>query len=188
MLEPLKLDVMLKLRRQVFPFFFMGAILCLTTACQQEDFTLEEPTVEDLTSQEETYANVDERLWVYYSRFEEEAANRGLVIDLAAANISGEIAEIDQEHVAGQCRFHSHAPNHITIDLEFWNRSSDLFKEFIIFHELGHCFLGRDHREDTFTDGTCKSLMRSGVEDCRDNYNNATRTRYLNELFQPSSV
>jgi len=69
------------------------------------------------------------------------------------------------------------------IDKAFFNQTSELLKEMVIFHELGHCVLFRGHREATYSNGTCASIMRSGVEGCRDNYRASTRAAYLDELF-----
>ncbi len=160
---------------------FIFGILVFFTSCQPDEEL-------DLTSEEELlplgqFPGVDPALWSYFSNFEAEAATRGLDIDLYLANITGEIAEIEEEHVAGRCTFSSAAPNAVTIDKTFWDRSSVLFREFVVFHELGHCFLGRGHEERTNADGTCSSIMRSGIEDCRDNYRTTTREAYLDELF-----
>ena len=53
----------------------------------------------------------------------------------------------------------------------------------IFFHELGHCVLFRGHREDVNQNGSCVSIMRSGIEECWDNYRSTTREIYLDELF-----
>jgi len=158
-------------------FLSVICFLILFSACQKD-----EPTAE-LLPEEKTYPWVDERLWDYFERFENEAAERGITIDLNREGITGEIMEIEQDRVAGSCSFGSHITNHVTIDLEFWNRSNDLDKEFVIFHELGHCSLLRGHREDSNVNGTCSSIMRSGLEDCRDNYRFLTRSEYVDELF-----
>ena len=134
------------------------------------------------------YPNVDERLWPFYEKFEIEGKLRGIPIDLRAENISGEIVEIHKENVAGQCNFNHQNPNHVSIDLEFWNNSNERFKEFVVFHELGHCHLLRAHREEQNLNGTCKSIMRSGNGNCFDNYNRSTRTGYIDELFDTRFV
>lgn len=170
--------------KQSIPFLsliFIFGILLFFSSCL-EDEALDPTTDEEFLPLGE-FPGVDPELWPFYANFEAEAAARGLDIDLYLANISGEIAEIEQEHVAGSCTFSSDAPNSIIIDQTFWNQSSDLFREFVVFHELGHCFLGRGHEEGTNPNGTCTSIMRSGVEDCRDNYRTTTREAYLNELF-----
>lgn len=158
------------------PIFFTS---CIND--QEELFAEETPEEEPIFG----YDGVEEELWEYYERFEAEAAERGYSINLRASNVTGEIAALDGDGVAGQCTYQSHLPNHVTIDLEFWSDASDRAKEFVIFHELGHCELGRDHREAATNTGTCISIMRSGLEGCRDNYNALTRETYLDELFDP---
>jgi len=106
------------------------------------------------------------------------------VVDLTDAGITGVIEEIDEDHVAGQCAFPRNRPNEVTVDESFWVRGSDLFKEFIVFHELGHCYLFRPHLEDQFSNGACVSIMRSGNGSCLDNYRNSTREFYIDELFE----
>ena len=129
------------------------------------------------------FTNVASPLWVYFQRFEEEALTRGLEVNLNAFNLTAEIRELDGEGVAGQCSYNHVDPNHIIINKEFWEVASDLLKEMVIFHELGHCYLYRDHREGTDNIGRCISIMRSGLGTCRDGYNASTRSAYLDELF-----
>ncbi|MEM1322163.1 MAG: hypothetical protein AAGG75_18020 [Bacteroidota bacterium] len=164
----------------------LASLTLLLTACQkdEENITInDQPTISTLEGE---YPGVVNELWPYFQRFEEAAAARGISISLAAAGITGVIEEIDEENVAGTCRFNSHMPNHVTIDKSFWDIASDRFREFIIFHELGHCSLLRDHREDAYSSGACISIMRSGLGDCRDNYTPRNRAIYLDELFFPA--
>ena len=136
------------------------------------------------------FPGVDERLHSYFELFEEEARARGLEIDLLERTLSAEVMEIQGDGVAGQCQYgqNSILDNHIVIDESFLlSNASDLLKELVVFHELGHCYLQRDHREDTYPTGACISIMRSGVGDCRDNYTNAFRATYIDELFDPDS-
>ena len=138
----------------------------------------------------EQYPGVDSELKAYFQRFEEEAAARGLSIDLTATGITGVIQEIEENHVLGTCSYPRAQPNRVTIDQSFWNRGSDLFREFVVFHELGHCFLFRPHKETLLSNGACASIMRSGNGTCIDNYNGRTRMFYVNELFdyQPQAL
>lgn len=151
-------------------------LLVLITACKSEDNTPEEP-------EERSYPGVDDRLWPYFERFELNAQERGIDIDLVLAGITGVIEPIEEQNVAGTCNFNRNVPNHVMVDEQFWNRVGDLFREFIVFHELGHCFLFRDHLEEEDQFGRCVSIMRSGTGDCRDNYSFSTRQPYLDELF-----
>lgn len=163
--------------RRWYSLFLIGGVFFLA-GCDPENSVLIEEEPEIIG-----YEGVDEALWIYFERFEEEAAQRGLIIDLRASGITGMIEDIDGENIAGQCNFSSRFPNHVTVDSEFFNNTSDFGREFVVFHELGHCELLRGHREDAFSNGTCESLMRSGLGDCRDNYRFGTRTSYLDELF-----
>ena len=158
-------------------------VLPALAACTKEEFLIAPPEPEPAVNR--VFPGVDEALWPYFQRFEEEAALRGLEVDLVASRITGMIAQIEAENVLGQCNYQSFFPNHVTIDKAFWDRAGDRGREFVVFHELGHCELLRDHFEGVFPDGTCRSIMRSGVEGCRDNYGAATRSAYLDELFDP---
>ncbi len=134
---------------------------------------------EDLTGFQ---AEIDARLQVYFDSFQEEAAARGVVIDYNVLRINGQISDLEG-NISGQCQSNSIEPNLVIVDPAFWARSNELEREFLIFHELGHCGLDRNHLDATLPDGTCSSMMHSGTSGCRNNYNQATRTYYLDELF-----
>ena len=153
-------------------------IMLLFLGCSEDD-------VEEV-AEPVTFANVDSELIPFFESFQQEAAARGISVDLATANIEGVIEEIDEQHVAGQCSYGGFRnPRLVTVDATFWRRSSSLFKEFIVFHERGHCYLNRGHLETAFSNGVCTSIMRSGTGDCFDNYNFNTREFYIDELFEP---
>ncbi|MEL6124666.1 MAG: hypothetical protein AAFR14_13205, partial [Bacteroidota bacterium] len=61
------------------------------------------------------------------------------------------------------------------------------YREYIIFHELGHCVLFRDHVDACFANNTWTSIMRSGHGSCFDNYTSRTRPYYIDELFSSLS-
>ncbi|PHN05594.1 hypothetical protein [Flavilitoribacter nigricans] len=132
-----------------------------------------------------TIANIyiDEDLAPYFERFQEEGSSRGVTVDFEIANISAYLEDIPEANVSGQCYYNTDEPNRLVIDMSFWRQASDIRKEFVIFHELGHCFLKRSHLETTLSDGTCASMMHSGLSGCRNAYNSVTRSGYLDELF-----
>lgn len=160
-------------------------LLCTTTIfllnCQND--AVIDSTVEEVVGSK-IYQNVDKELWSYWESFEFEANVRGFKIDLETEGLVGIITEIDQEHVAGSCTFSSNQPRVIRIDQTIWSNLPTLYREFIVFHELGHCILIRDHDERTDAQGNCLSIMRSGLNGCKDYYNNQTRDFYLDELFE----
>jgi len=163
------------MKKNVF-FLSAASLILLFTSCQKEN-------IEFVPETNVQFANVDPELWPYYTAFENEANLRGFDYDLDALQISGEIIEIHEDNVAGSCKFGSHINNEVTIDLGFWNKSSSVLKEFVIFHELGHCVLLRDHDESADGQGRCQSIMRSGLTNCRDTYSLQNRDQFIDELF-----
>jgi len=70
----------------------------------------------------------------------------------------------------------------ITIDQPYWNALSSTHKKVLLFHELGHCYLNRDHNDNMLQDGEIESIMHSSL-DIHDWYFEAHKEFYLKELF-----
>jgi len=126
---------------------------------------------------------VDAPMQEYFDRFEAEAALRGVVIDYEALKITGDIRIIATPNVIGQCIHTEAEPNTVVVDKFYWDDADDLEKEFLIFHELGHCALGRGHLDDSDGQGHCISIMTSGTGACDIVYTTMTREELLDELF-----
>lgn len=128
-------------------------------------------------------ADIQTELIPYFQTFRDQASEHGLTIDYQSANVTARIEQINEGSVAGTCSTNGHNIRDIIIDKAFWERSSNLIREMIIFHELGHCVLGRGHEEGAFENGICRSIMRSGLGNCRDAYNAENRDYFIEELF-----
>jgi hypothetical protein len=126
---------------------------------------------------------IDSSLQTYFDRFVEEGALRNVTVDFAASRVSGYIRLITAPNVIGECAHDDTKPNTVIIDRTYWNASGDLDREFLVFHELGHCVLNREHLDDADISGNCVSIMTSGTGTCHINYNQATRKELLDELF-----
>lgn len=164
--------------------FTLFLIVILFHSCEKDSSFL---STNNALENSKQYSDVTSELWPFWQAFEEEAKIRGLNIDLEESGVVGEIVEIDEDHVAGSCSIRSNGSNTnrlIRIDRTIWNGLPTLFKEFIVFHELGHCILFRGHDESSDSAGICLSIMRSGVDGCRDGYNSQTRDFYIDELFE----
>jgi hypothetical protein len=144
--------------------------------------TKEYPVVQQ-EEEEQILPSIPQALVVHFIAFQEEASKRDVYLDYNTLNISAEIVSLNQGTVAGVCSTNNRGLRHITIDQNFWNKASSYTREMIVFHELGHCVLGRGHREDFFSNGICQSIMRSGTGGCRDAYRADTRAYFLDELF-----
>lgn len=126
---------------------------------------------------------VDVPLQEYFNRFTAEAALRNVTIDLVALQVSGDIRIITSHQVIGQCVHTEKEPNTVIVDKFYWDSVGDLEREFLVFHELGHCALGRGHVDDSDAHGDCVSMMTSGTGLCHINYTTTTREALLDELF-----
>ena len=145
--------------------------ISILSACYQDRSTVEDISI------------IDAALRPYFKTFEAEAAARGILIDASFDEIEGYIEQINDGNVIGQCWYNSQHPNEIRIDQEYWQSVGTIGRELVVFHELGHCYLGRDHTEATTSNGNCVSIMASGTGSCRNRYNQVTREAYLDELF-----
>jgi len=152
-------------------FLFKSAIICLFFSCQPNAIV------------ELPIAPEDRDLEFYIEKFRTEAEERGRVIDFRFDLIEASIEPIEEDRVAGQCSVRA-GDREITIDSDYWRRSTPQLREWVVFHELGHCYLGRGHRDDQTESGICRSVMNSGTTDCRINYRSGTREAYLDELFR----
>ena len=124
---------------------------------------------------------VQSELQPFFDKFQEEGTARGKILDMKT--VSGVLGDLPSVNVLGRCE-QSTLNGTVTIDQAFWDKASYYEKEYVLFHELGHCVLDRRHLEDQRADGTCVSIMQSGTGGCRMSYNAQTRSAYLDELFQ----
>jgi hypothetical protein len=130
-------------------------------------------------------AGIATELQPYFSRFQDEGAERGIIVDFQAAGISAHIEDIEEEGVLGLCSWTDIAEKEIVIDEPFWRTAGEGWREYVVFHELGHGFLLRDHLDNAHGDGTCVSIMYSGLGGCNEIYP-VNREVYLDELFSRS--
>lgn len=128
---------------------------------------------------------VDEDLIIYYEAFKEEAAERGIVFDNSEAQIEGYLQNIPGSGVLGACKRNEENEDspQIFLDRPYWKTATDLEREYVMFHELGHCFLKLSHDDSVDSTGNCASIMASGLSGCRNNYNQVNREILLDELF-----
>ncbi len=148
------------------------SMIVIMSGCAKEN--QENLTVEELT--------IDTELQPYFERFVAEGAVRGMTIDLVEKRIEGFLIDIEETDVAGQCSYSATSTRKVNIDINYWNSATDLEKEFVVFHELGHCYLERSH-SDAQENRNCTSIMHSGTSGCRFRYNATSRSEYLDELF-----
>ncbi len=119
----------------------------------------------------------------YVSAFFLQAHLRGYDLYEEHFNFTIRFGETHDSGVAASCE----TPGRIiTINPEIWASRGELEKEWIVFHELGHCILGRKHKNEESTTSECYSYMKGAENDfdCSINYfSEYWRDYYLDELF-----
>lgn len=117
------------------------ALLC--SSCGQSSSAREEPRVE-------------EEIKEYYDRFQEYY---GINPYYVSATFEEELVGDDgNEDVVGICKRWKSGKAEIVLERPYWNGLSDYGREELVFHELGHCVLGRGHNNEN-VDGCPVSIM-----------------------------
>ena len=137
--------------------------------------------------------NVNSSFTEYLQRFETEGLTRGHTFDPQNNGLIIEFANL-KDNNAGLT--HYEKPIRIEIDKTYWNDISnsagaDAMKEDLIFHELGHGLLNRDHLNSTLPNDDWKSIMCGGDKvnnrSWNINYRGIRRKYYVDELFNEST-
>ncbi|MBK26732.1 MAG: hypothetical protein CME70_22215 [Halobacteriovorax sp.] len=84
----------------------------------------------------------------------------------------------------GVCFSYPDGRTEVIIRESWWNSASQALRESLLFHELGHCVLGRDHDNETVevNGASRKSSMMNAVI-VNSNQYSQFRAGYLTELF-----
>ena len=119
----------------------------------------------------------------YYRAFQHEAKVRGRQTDPRRLVIR--FGRTTPAHATSTCYLRPDLGRYVAVNQAQWEREQDeLFRELLIFHELGHCLLGREHSSGTYADGIPHSIMHyAGVP---VKLYRQRREKYLNELFENS--
>jgi hypothetical protein len=123
---------------------------------------------------------VEPQLKPYVDSFIEEAAARGVSIDASQLTIS--FGTHDGAAYAVR------STNTIVVDSTSYDWVSGL-REQLVYHELGHLYLGREHDDDMI--GNYPKSIMAGVEDPwdegRQRQRLGMRKYYIDELFNPDT-
>jgi hypothetical protein len=152
------------------------------------------PLILNLTScKNPTEYSVDSAFTPYLNRFDSLAQLRGKNFDPQKTGLIIQFANLTNGN-AGLTHYES--PIRIEIDKTYWNDISnyagaEMMKEDLIFHELGHGLLKRDHLNTNLENGDWKSMMCGGTKvnnrPWNINYRGIRRDYYINELFDQST-
>lgn len=139
---------------------------------------------------------VDPELQKYVDQFFIEAKQRGISLD--ESNLEVVFKDIEDACGYGYSRYENTDLRRVEIDPTCWEGQLENWKEYLIFHELGHAVLRRSHLNSVMPNRMAKSIMCGtgfGYEECvRNNggvpystYTPTLRDFYLKELFDATT-
>jgi hypothetical protein len=128
---------------------------------------------------------VDWSVQPYVYSFISEAAARGVNINMGDTKVLVMPIKANNSNnlTAGICGMAW--GNIVIIDSEFWSFYDSYTKEDVVFHELGHCVLKREHCDAKTKDDKYISMMRTTIP--HDNDYIERRKEYIDELFSKSN-
>ncbi|MCR9203282.1 MAG: hypothetical protein NXH75_01810 [Halobacteriovoraceae bacterium] len=132
-----------------------------------------------------------------FASFVQEFELRGRVImndgSFSVGDIPINFGDTENPSFQGVCFEYPDGTKEIIVRREWWNNVNDEYKESLLFHELGHCRLGRDHLNDIQKDSTGidqkVSMMNSVIvqpnsyKDHKEQYQIELYTKNTDELF-----
>lgn len=119
---------------------------------------------------------------IYVDRFISEAASRGYKIDDTQLSVTY------SDTLNGYCGYGFYNIEQVLISSQAgcWQNQSDMNKEILMFHELGHTLLKRVHDNSKLPNGDFKTMMFGGNQFNLYNQDTPERRKYyLDELFNP---
>lgn len=160
------------------------SILWLTTSCGMPLLTKKNDMVYKAGVTTKLYAQTDSTFTAYVTAFEEQAAQEFNNTEYKVGDIPINFGTPENDAFDGVCYTYSDGTKEIIIRKSFWDTAGAIQKRVLVFHELGHCALGRSHDNETVThSGTdYKTSMMNEVIPSSMHYLSA-ENEYLLELF-----
>ena len=158
----------------LFAYFFILLFALVILSCEKNDDLYTPDEGEPTNSR-----FIDPDFIPYVNSFIEEGAKRGVSIDIANINmIFSESTMTNGECGGGQVR----------IKKSVWETQDDCYREYLVFHELGHCALDRGHRNDTIYNNWVSIMRGNGIGYPKQNIEplflfGKYKTYYIDELF-----
>lgn len=121
----------------------------------------------------------------HINKFQEEGKKQHL--DIRITNLIVQFESLERPTI-GECYDEnwSNGSPKLVLDPDYWKTAFPLERETLIFHELGHCYLGRDHDDTILSTGIHKSLMSSTLIPTKEYKSN--KDYYSKELFENAQI
>lgn len=116
-------------------------------------------------------------------KFTNEAALRNINVNLTDQKITFEDLNFELAH----CYYGIQYIKFIRVDRKAWRKMTQEEKEALLFHELGHCVLGRIEHADSMQSDNCPASLMHRSHTMKNCYFK-NRSFYLDELFQQKRI
>lgn len=131
------------------------------------------------------FTSSDSTFSKYITKFETDAKAR-YGTDFSVGDIPINFGDTGNDGYDGVCISYSDGTKEIIIEKDWWEDRGETSREMMIYHELGHCRLDRDHDDETIETDDHKivkmSLMNSILPG--PNHYILYKDGYLEELFK----
>jgi hypothetical protein len=159
------------MKNKYYLLFLISALIFIFNGCKQN------------SDPEPIPAEVQEDFKIYVDRFIAEGASRGKKVDLSGYKVSyGDTLKYF-------CGYGFYDKKQVILKYDCWKVLTELDKEILLFHELGHAYLGRIHNNNLLENGDFKTMMFNGIQfGLYSEYTPEKRKYYLDELFNSSTI
>ncbi len=107
------------------------------------------------------FSTTDETFNAYIKKFEDHAKIKTGNVNYKLNDIPINFGDTENERFVGVCFTYSDGKKEVIIKADWWNKVPPSSRESLIFHELGHCALDREHNEDMIVNGKGEELRAS---------------------------
>ncbi len=127
----------------------------------------------------------DSNLNKLYISFKKAAKDNGWQISrMPVTMVFGKTKSKEHPHAIAWCSVNS-GRLYIVVEPNFWNEATIYDREAVVYHELGHCFLDRDHCDYRYKDKHKASIMAANFETGDSTDYKERHDEYVKELFNP---
>ncbi len=107
------------------------------------------------------YQVTNQSLVPYVNRFKERYLAHGGSLVASIDDIPVNFGDTNEK--VGVCLIYSNDQREVLVNLDWWNGQSSRRRELLIFHELGHCALGREHQDNKVEKSNFSSSIMNSV-------------------------
>jgi hypothetical protein len=133
------------------------------------------------------HSSTDPALVSYVTKFEQQAQAAFGNSAFTVGDIPVNFGDTENSLFQGVCFTYANGQSEIIIRKGFWDSANESLRESLLFHELGHCRLGREHDNAVVASSNKEikaSLMNQVIVGSNDY--NQYKSAYMSELFKES--